>query len=275
MKKILSIMLTVCVLCAMLSFSAHAYVREIDVYVSGKPLVCDVSPRLISDTTYVPLRAMADALGAEYVSWDDSKKTAYVGYNGYEISVPAGEKYIEANGRCFYSVNECIIIESRIFVPIRAFASAFCADTEWNGSEYSVNVTKSGRKLSSGSAYYNSEDLYWLSRIISAESSGEVLDGKIAVGNVVLNRRWSREYPDTVYDVVFDRKYGVQFSPVASGTVYNAPTADSVRAAKICLEGYSLDDSALYFMNAAIATSMWIKNNRPYAFTIGSHSFYY
>jgi hypothetical protein len=49
---------------------------------------------------------------------------------------------------------------------------------------------------------------------------------------------------------------------------------DAIRAAKICLEGYTLSDSILFFMNPRLATNNWISKNRPYAFTIGNHDFY-
>lgn len=75
---------------------------------------------------------------------------------------------------------------------------------------------------------YNADDLYWLARIISAESRGESLDGKIAVGNVVLNRVASSDFPDTIYGVIFDDRWGGQFEPVRNGTIYQTPTEDSV-----------------------------------------------
>jgi N-acetylmuramoyl-L-alanine amidase len=128
--------------------------------------------------------------------------------------------------------------------------------------------------VASASQVYNSTDLYWLSRIISAEAKGESLEGQIAVGNVVLNRVRSSEFPSTVKEVIFDTKYGVQFSPVSNGTIYDTPTESAVLAAKICLEGYSLSDSALYFFNPALATSSWIKRSRTYIMTIGNHAFY-
>lgn len=57
-------------------------------------------------------------------------------------------------------------------------------------------------------------DLYWLSRIISAESRGESLKGQIAVGNVVLNRVEEDDFPDTIPAVIFDRK---KRDPVPAG----------------------------------------------------------
>ena len=116
--------------------------------------------------------------------------------------------------------------------------------------------------------------MYWLSRIISAEAKGESFLGQMAVGNVVLNRVAHPSYPNTIYGVIFDRKHGTQFSPVSYGTIYQAPTESAVIAAKICLEGYTLSDEILFFYNPRIASTNWIAQNRPYAFTIGNHRFY-
>ena len=57
---------------------------------------------------------------------------------------------------------------------------------------------------------YDDHDLYWLSRLIEAEASGEGYIGKVAVGNCVLNRVLSKDYPNNVVKVIFDRNYGVQ-----------------------------------------------------------------
>ena len=123
-------------------------------------------------------------------------------------------------------------------------------------------------------ADYDQEDLYWLSRIISAESRGEPLVGQIAVGNVVLNRTESDQFPDTVKEVVFDSQYAIQFTPVANGTIYQEPAASSVLAAKLCLEGAEVAGDSLYFFAPAVSAGSWITQNRTYYAAIGSHHFY-
>ncbi len=138
------------------------------------------------------------------------------------------------------------------------------------------NVTYSqAKKMVKADSAYDYEDLYWLARIISAEAKGESFTGQIGVGTVVLNRVKSKQFPNTVKGVVFDRKYGTQFTPVANGSIYNTPTQSAVVAAKMCLDGYTLSGSVLYFLNPSIATSSWIQNNRKYAFRVGNHEFYY
>ncbi len=223
--------------------------RKITVSYNGKK-VMGGEALLIDSTTYVPFRAVCSALGDGGVEWDDKTKIASYVSDGLEIKARAGEYYIEANGRYFYCENSVKNVDSRIYVPIRPMAKAFGVNVEWDPS-YKVKLT-CGSALKAADNYYDPDDLYWLSRIISAESRGESLIGKIAVGNVVLNRVKNEYFPSTVYQVIFQSG---QFSPVKSGTVYEAPTAESVIAAKICLEGDTVSEEILYFCNTAVAVN--------------------
>ena len=266
-----------CCILVLLSFSQAfaANASSVDVYVNGKKLQTDDTPRIINATTYVPLRAMCELFGASNISWNDGTKTATITARGIKIYVTQGNTYISANGRYFASGEPVRNIDGRLFVPVRLIASAFASTVKWNGATYTVNIADSGKAPVSGNAYYDANEVYWLSRIIYAESGAEPFRGKIAVGNVVMNRVASAQFPNSVYGVIFDKKYGVQFSPVANGSIYKTPNSDSIIAAKICLEGYSLNNKVLYFINPRLATNTWISKNRPYAFRIGTHNFYY
>lgn len=245
----------------------------VSVYAHGRQILQEESA-IIDSVTYVPVRAFSEEMGANSVSWNASTRTATVKKGGISVNITDGAKYIEASGRILYSPTGVKNINDRLFVPIRPLAAALSTDVQWDGATRSVLLTESASAFVSGSRFYNDTDLYWLSRIISAEAKGEPLLGKIAVGNVVLNRKASPSYPNTVYSVIFDRKHGTQFSPVSYGTIYNTPTAESIIAAKICLEGYSVSDEILFFVNPRYATSSWISNSRPFAFRIGNHYFY-
>lgn len=229
---------------------------------------------IINSVTYVPLRSFSELMGADSITWNARTATATVKKGSTAIYVTDGSYYVVASDRYFYTPQPVLNISDRLFVPIRPLAKAFCVDVTWENSTRTVQLRSTGKTLTPASAYYDVGDLYWLSRIISAESAGESLYGQIAVGNVVLNRVASRQFPNTVYGVIFDRNGGTQFTPVALGTIYKAPTEKAVIAAKICLEGYSISDEILFFMNPRIATSNWISKNRPFAFRIGNHDFY-
>ena len=232
------------------------------------------SAYLINDTTYVPLRAAVTLAGA-VVGYEDATRTATVTMAGLDMSVSDGSYIVHANGRPILSKTPSIILsDGRMYIPVRSLAKALSLEVYWLPPR-SVKLSGTPTPLTSWESYYASDDLYWLSRIISAESQGEPLLGQIAVGNVVLNRMRHADYPNTVWGVIFDTKHGVQFSPIINGSVYKTPTYSSVIAAKICLEGISVSPDALFFMEPSKSTSSWIYNNRPYAFTIGNHYFFY
>ena len=227
----------------------------------------------IDGVTFVPLRRFCALFGVTDLSWNNKTKTATVSSKNLSMTVRVGDLYILANGHYFYTVSPVRNLAGSIYVPIRPISRAFALDLDWDASVAAVRLSRTNRSAVAW-ADYDADTLYWLSRIISAEASGEPMKGQIAVGNVVYNRMASKEFPNSVWGVIFDRKYGTQFSPVSFGTIYNAPTASAVIAAKICMEGYSLSDRALYFVNPKLATSTWIQRARPYLFTIGNHQFY-
>ena len=273
---LLAVLLTVTALAPSVSAAAIRFPEDavpVRVTLDGKEVLTEEAV-ILDSVTYVPLRRFAELAGADSVTWNARTSTATVKKGSTTITVTDGGYYLVASGRYFYTVTRIRNIGDRLFVPVRPIAKALCVEVAWENDTRTVKLTSTGKTLTTGAAYYNENDLYWLSRIISAESSGESLYGQIAVGNVVMNRVKSRQYPNTVYGVIFDRVGGVQFSPVSMGTIYRTPSASSVIAAKICLEGYSISDEILFFMNPRIATNSWISRNRPFAFRIGNHDFY-
>ena len=229
-----------------------------------------------NNLTMVPVRSFAQTIDPNSeVIWLESTRSVIVKTAGLEIRADSGKEYITANGRYLYvGKNNYITPQGSFVLPVRTLAKAFGASVDWIASSRTAAIGAAGQYIEHGDTYYVDEDLYWLSRIISAEARGESLLGQIAVGNVVMNRVASKNYPNTIYGVVFDKNYGVQFTPAANGTVYQTPTLSSVIAAKLVLDGANVAGNCLYFLNEKIATSFWIVQNCTYVMTIGNHSFY-
>ena len=244
--------------------------RRINVKLNGTAL--SVKGIVINNTYYIPTRAMANVLGATY-TYNSAQKTATLTANGLKLVVGAGCYVNYANERVLFSMTPNVIMsDGRMYMPATAFAKAVGMTAKASGDE--LNISGSYSPILHGDSFYRADEVLWLGRIIHAEAQGEPLLGKIAVGNVVLNRVKSPYYPNTIYGVIFDRKYGVQFSPILNGTIYNTPNFNSTLAAKICLEGFDVSDGAFFFLAPHLATSSWIPKSREYAFSIGGHDFY-
>ncbi len=121
---------------------------------------------------------------------------------------------------------------------------------------------------------YSENDFMWLSKIIYAEGRGENYQSQLGVGNVIMNRVNSPSYPNTIYEVVFDRKFGVQFSPVLDGSIYNDSNIECMAVAMDVLLNINNCGDALFFMNPDIAETSWISENRKHLVSYGNHSFY-
>lgn len=85
---------------------------------------------------------------------------------------------------------------------------------------------------------YSEEDLYWLSRLIFAEAGSDKCSDELqlAVGSVVLNRRDSELYPDTIKEVIFDKHWGVQYGCTTDKHIYWTPNERAIENAKYILE---------------------------------------
>ena len=229
---------------------------------------------MMNGTLYLPLRAFANALGDAKISYNSSTKTATLSMSGLYLTATDGGFVTYANDRPLFSFSPNVLMSNgKMYIPASALTKALGVEIKSQNNS-AITISGSYKPLTPASKFYREDEVYWLSKIINAESGGESLIGQIAVGDVIMNRVKSSLYPNTIYGVIFDRKYGVQFSPILDGSIYNNPTYTATLAAKICLEGTSLSDNALFFLNPKTAQSNWIVKSREYAYTIGGHDFY-
>lgn len=183
--------------------------------------------------------------------------------------------YAVVNGRYFYLPDGLYEMGGELLWPLTALAKMFDCTATWDAASGSIDLDLTDvALLSDGKTCYNQQDVYWLSRIIYAESGNQPMEGQVAVGNVILNRVESPLFPDTVYDVIFDTRFGVQFSPAETGGIYCEPDDEAVIAAKLCLDGASVAGGSLYFVNPDIGADGWFKETKTFVAAIGDHDFY-
>ena len=252
------------------SRNPSAYTRH-TAYVGSTRL--SVSGLTVNGITYLPLRATVNAIPGLKMTYSSVTKTATVSGEGLIMTAADGGYVTYANGRALFSFSPTIVMnDGRMYLPASAITRAI--GMSFSLSDGQIRVTGQLRPITEASKFYREDEVFWLARIIHAESAGEPLLGQMAVGNVILNRVRSGEYPNTIYGVIFDRRYGVQFSPILNGSIYNDPSYTSRLAAMICLEGTLLSEDVLFFLNPVASQSSWIVKNREYAYTILNHDFY-
>ena len=237
--------------------------NTVPLYING---LLDGSCLVVDGTARMTLARFALLAG---LSYDGN------GIAGVVPELSADGDYAVVNGRYFYLPDGLYELGGELYWPLTVLAKMFNCTVDWDAASGSINLDVTNVSLlTEGALYYNAQDVYWLSRIIYAESGNQSLAGQIAVGNVVLNRVSDPRFPDSVYAVIFDQTYGVQFSPVETGSIYAEPDNEAVVAAKLALEGYNTGGNALYFVNPSIGATGWFNQTRTYVTTIGDHVFY-
>lgn len=119
------------------------------------------------------------------------------------------------------------------------------------------------------------EDYNNLVRIVEAEATGLDVKAKILVANVVINRVFSKEFPDNVTDVIYQGN-GVQFQPIMDGRFYSVTLTDtSYEAVDRALVGEDYSDGALFFAASASAgEGSWFAMNLNRLFEYNGHVFF-
>ena len=118
------------------------------------------------------------------------------------------------------------------------------------------------------------DDVQVLLNITEAEAGDQPLKGKAAVAATIKNRVESNQFKaDTIKEVVYAPG---QFDPVTNGTIDTVrPSASTIEAVKIALEGKDYSNGALYFYNPRISrgsNASWF-NTLQTTTIIGEHVF--
>jgi N-acetylmuramoyl-L-alanine amidase len=116
-----------------------------------------------------------------------------------------------------------------------------------------------------------SEEKELLARLVTAEAKGEPYEGKVEVATVVLNRVEHEQYPDTIKEVIYEKR---QFQPVDNGTINKPAIKEAEKAVNeaIALEREGEGNDSLNFYNPDVVDSNWHESKTVTA-EIGNHVF--
>lgn len=143
MKKLLSILIIAAML---LSLVPAAFASDgIPVYVKGEKL--EKTGLIISDRTYLPVRAICEAIGMT-VDWDNDTRSVIVG-TAPEKTEKTDAINIYINGSLLPDA-EAVIINDSTYLPVRALCEAIGMEVEWNNDTREVYVTEKSEDPFSG-----------------------------------------------------------------------------------------------------------------------------
>ncbi len=213
-------------------------------------------------TAYIPFYGGVYSLRPDAeILWDSG--TFYARAWDFTMTARIGDPYIVINDRYLYIPGGVKgWADGTALVPSRTLAKALGAWIDWNGR---VELYSGGVPLTAEGRPYDDVTLDLMARVITHESGNQPLEGKMAVGNVILNRVNAPGFGSTVGEVIYSPN---QFPGATNAT----PNAQSILAARLVLEGANVVPGAYYFNGAG--KSCWASRNKRLIRTIGGHSFY-
>ena len=179
----------------------------------------------------------------------------------------------EANERIAQYIN---VYEVEELNAIEGKSEAIQEAAELKAAEEQVELKAAEEQAAKEAiAKYSNKDIEILQRIVEAEATSEDTKGRILVANVVLNRLESKNFPNSIEGVVFQKK---QFSPIGDGRYYSVKvTEETKEAVNRALQGEDYSNGALYFAARSMASSKnmrWFDNQLTYLFQHGCHEFF-
>ena len=147
-------------------------------------------------------------------------------------------------------------------------AARLAAEAQAKAAEEAARLEAEAQQaaLAAQTAAISAEELKLLANIIYCEAGSESYVGKVAVGNVIMNRVKSASQPNTITEVVYAKG---QFSPVRNGSLQRALSSDKADAA--C---YQAAIEALAGAQPVGGKLFFRRNNGRSGQVIGHHVFY-
>lgn len=248
--------------------------------VNGEPLALEAPAITKNGRVFVPVRDLAEALQAQLFFYQDVAVTLNHGVQSVTLRVDNPAAIL--NGATETIEDVPFIAHERIYIPLRLTSENLGFSVEWDAETQSITITKVDPQVATaafdspaagetGEAHvaYTDQEFELLARVINAEAYSEPYEGKVAVGNVIINRVLHPKFPNTIWDVLHAPN---QFTVVFNGQINRPVRPDSYEAAREALYGADRSHGALYFYNARVSTSSFWQG-RPMTVEIGNHRF--
>lgn len=125
-------------------------------FYKDKPMMSEDGGRVL-----VPLRSCAEALGAK-VTWLDDIQKAEVKSADKTILFAPDSNIININGEEYDADTKTLMLESRVYIPVRIFGEMMNYEVNWDGDTDTVNIIsyEKGHMINPGNREYTKYRVY-------------------------------------------------------------------------------------------------------------------
>lgn len=227
---------------------------------------------LFDSITYIPLRSFIEYFQLGEISWENDTRTVHVKKGAVSYAFPVGSSLLTIDDVVYDMGNPSLLYEGHIYIPLRFFSEKLGCKVDFDGEYYIVNlsfeegiaITPNPEALtvnySKVITKMSVKDLQDFAKLVMREAGYIDYEGRVGVACVVMNRVKTKEYPNTVHSVIYDKEYAIQFTPVWKKNFPSTkPNKDSVRAMKVAVRGWNNIEDCLYFNHVPFRSRKVVK----------------
>ncbi len=107
--------------------------------INGNTVALDAAPVIINNRTMLPIRMIAETLGAG-VEWNQAEKSVLITRDAITIKLIVGQNKAYVNGEEKALDAASFILNSRTYLPLRFIAENLNAGVTWNASDKTIRI---------------------------------------------------------------------------------------------------------------------------------------
>ncbi|GED71437.1 hypothetical protein BRE01_51390 [Brevibacillus reuszeri] len=152
--------------------------EAVKLIIGGQATVPDVPPVIKNGRTLVPVRVIAEGLGAE-VEWNEKSRTAVITRGAQQLSLTLDSKKAVVNGKQVSLDTAPVIAKQRMLLPLRFVGESLGVTVGWDNSSRTVIANETPQVLLNGHApsqaikTYQVSDTMYVSAQTVAEQVGQ------------------------------------------------------------------------------------------------------
>ena len=224
-------------------------------------------------------KRIAEKLGMGEVQAAQTLETETVDVQSGVMGVVKGAMTMKQYSQAANAIEMASANEEILIGAARASRSEVMRSTVEKGTKESAREVFSQAKQLIKETQMPVSEYETLLRIVEAEATGEDIEGKMLIANVILNRVADERFPDTIEEVVWQEVDGcVQFQPTYDGRFYTVEISDdTIEAVDRVLAGEDRSQGALYFMARMSSEEYnvnWFDETLIPLFRHGGHEYY-
>ncbi|MBU8715684.1 MULTISPECIES: N-acetylmuramoyl-L-alanine amidase [Brevibacillus] len=158
--------------------ASSATEETVSLMIGGQAVTPDVPPLIKSGRTLVPVRVIAEGLGAD-VAWNEATRTAVITKGSQQLSLTLDSRTAQLNGKQVKLDTAPVISQKRMLLPLRFVGESLGITVGWDSSSRTVianetpQVTLNGRAPEKAIKLYQVSDTMYVAADAVAEQVGQ------------------------------------------------------------------------------------------------------